>query len=349
MTLARSAGALLAAAALFLAACGDDSDSTATAGSGSGSSTTAAAKAPDKLIIGYQAIPNGDLVVKHEGWLEQALPDTKIEWKQFDSGGSVNEAIAADSIDIGLAGSSPVSRGLSQPLEYQVPWIHDVIGKAEALAARKGITSIAQLKGKKIATPLASTSHYSLLAALKDAGLEQKDVKIIDAEPPDIAAAWERGDIDAAYVWNPVLAQLKKDGATVLVDSEQLAKQGKTTYDLAVVANSFAEEHPDTVKTWVAQQDKAVKLIKSSPDEAAAAVAAELNLEPAEAKAQMGDLIFLDASEQAAPDALGGGLGKALFDAATFNKELGQIPRTQDEAAYADAVKPQFAQQVAQG
>lgn len=347
MTIARSAGALLAAAALFLAACGDDSDSTATAGDEP--AAAAGAKAPEKLIIGYQAIPNGDLVVKHEGWLEKALPDTKIEWKQFDSGGSVNEAIAADSIDIGLAGSSPVSRGLSQPLDYQVPWIHDVIGKAEALAARKGITSIAQLKGKKIATPLASTSHYSLLAALQEAGLEQKDVKIIDAEPPDIAAAWERGDIDAAYVWNPVLAQLKKDGATVLADSEQLAKKGKTTYDLAVVASSFAEEHPDTVKTWVAQQDKAVKLIKSDPDAAAADVAAELNLKPEEAKAQMQDLIFLDASEQAAPDALGGGLGKALFDAATFNKELGQIPRTQDEGSYADAVKPQFAQQVAQG
>lgn len=343
MSISRGAGALLAAAALFLAACGDDDETTATA-AGDG-----AKAAPETIVIGYQAIPNGDLVVKHEKYLEQAFPDTKVEWKQFDSGGSVNEAIAADSIDIGLAGSSPVSRGLSQPLEYQVPWIHDVIGKAEALAARKGITSIAQLKGKKIATPLASTAHYSLLAALQEAGLEQKDVKIVDAEPPDIAAAWERGDIDAAYVWNPVLAQLKKDGATILADSEELAKKGKTTYDLAVVANSFAEEHPDAVKTWVAQQDKAVKLIKSDSDAAAAAVAAELNLEPEEAEAQMGDLIFLDAAEQAAADALGGGLGKALFDAATFNKELGQIPRTQDEAGYAGAVKPEYAAAVAKG
>lgn len=343
MKLRHGAGALLAAAALFLAACGDDSDATATA-AGEGEKA-----APETIVIGYQAIPNGDLVVKHEKYLEQAFPDTKIEWKQFDSGGSVNEAIAADSIDIGLAGSSPVSRGLSQPLEYVVPWIHDVIGKAEALAARKGITSVAQLKGKKIATPLASTSHYSLLAALQEAGLEQKDVKIVDAEPPDIAAAWERGDIDAAYVWNPVLAQLVEDGATILADSEQLAAKGKTTYDLAVVASSFAEEHPDAVETWVAQQDKAVKLIKSSPDKAAAAIAAELNLEPEEALAQMKDLIYLDASEQVAADALGGGLGKALFATATFNEELGQIPRTQDEAAYAGAVKPQYAAAVAKG
>lgn len=334
--------AVLAVAALA-AGCGDDDDGASTGSSGSSSSKT-----PETIVVGYQAIPNGDLVVKHEKYLETAFPDSKIEWKQFDSGGSVNEAIAADDIDFGLAGSSPVARGLSQPLEYQVPWIHDVIGKAEALVAKDGITDVAQLKGKKIATPLASTAHYSLLAVLEKAGLQQKDVKIIDAEPPDIAAAWERGDIDAAYVWNPVLAGLKKDGGTELANSEELSKEGKPTYDLAVVANSFADEYPDAVTTWVEQQDKAVKLIKDDPDAAAAAIAAELNLEPEEAAAQMKDLIYLDASEQAAAEGLPA-LGKALAATATFNKELGQIPKTQDDATYTDAVKVDFAKQVAGG
>ncbi len=92
---------------------------------------------PDTITIGYQLIPNGDLIVKHEGWLEEAFgPDVTIEWKLFDSGGAVNEAIIADGIDIGLAGSSPVSRGISNGIEYQVPWIFDVIGDAEALVVR---------------------------------------------------------------------------------------------------------------------------------------------------------------------------------------------------------------------
>ncbi|MET0687407.1 MAG: ABC transporter substrate-binding protein [Solirubrobacteraceae bacterium] len=346
MTLPSRAKALLSLALVALAAgtaaCGGDDDSGETAAASAGG-----ASAPDKIVIGYQAIPNGDLVVKHEGWLEAALPDTEIEWKIFDSGGVLNEAIAAGSVDIGLAGSSPVARGLSTPLEYQVPWIHDVIGKAEALVARDGITDLEGLRGKKIATPLASTSHYSLLAALEDAGIAQGDVEIVDAEPPDIAAAWERGDIDAAYVWNPVLAELVADGGTTLVDSEQLANEGKTTYDLGVVTNEFADQYPDAVKTWVEQQDRAVKLYRDDPDAAAAAVAAELNLEPAAALAQMKDLIFLDASEQVAPDALGGGLGSALAATAKFNQELAQIPSTQDDQFYSEAVNPSFAESVA--
>lgn len=334
-------GLLLAIPVLALAACGSDDD-------GGGSATAAASKpaaaqAPDKITIAYQAIPNGDLVVKHEGWLEKALPDTKIEWKLFDSGGAVNEAVAARSVDIGLAGSSPVSRGLSQPLPYEVPWIHDVIGKAEALVVKKDITSIEQLKGKKVATPLVSTSHYSLLAALKDHGLSTKDVKVIDAEPDDIAAAWSRGDIDGAYVWNPNLARLIKDGGHTLVSSADLAKEGKTTYDLAVVTKDFASKYPDAVKTWVAQQDRAVKLYRSDPNAAATAVGAELNVSADEVLPQMKDLIFLTAAEQAGADYLGGGLAENLFAAAQFNQDLAQIPKVQPEASYAGAVDASFA------
>ena len=334
------AALLLVAAALGLAACGSSDDDSTAKGSSS------APAAPKEITIAYQAIPNGDLVVKHERWLEQALPGTKVEWKLFDSGGAVNEAVAAGSVDIGLAGSSPVSRGLSQPLPYEVPWIHDVIGKAEALVVKEDITSIAQLKGKKVATPLASTSHYSLLAALADAGLSAKDVKVVDAEADDIYAAWTRGDIDGAYVWNPNLAKIAKDGGHVLVSSEDLAKEGKTTYDLAVVTKDFAGKYPNVVKTWVAQQDRAVKLYRSDPDAAATAVGAELNLSKDEVLPQMKDLIFLDAREQAGAEYLGGGLAKNLFAAAEFNKSLGQIPKVADEASYGSSVNATFARGV---
>ena len=335
-------GALLAATVLAVAACGGDD---------SGGSSSAAAKsgAPEKLTIAYQTIPNGDLVVKHQKWLERALPDTKIEWKLFDSGGTVNEAVAAGSVDIGLAGSSPVSRGLSDKLPYEVPWIHDVIGSAEALAVRDDIKSIEDLKGKTVATPLASTSHYSLLAALDQAGLSADDVKIIDAEPDDISAAWARGDIDGAYVWNPNLAKILDDGGHVLVDSAQLAEAGVQTYDLGVVTDELAQRYPDVVKTWVAQEDRAVKLYEDDPQEFAKAVGAELNLDPAEVLDQAKGLIFVPAADQVKSDYLGGTLAKTLFGTAEFNQGLGQIDAVQPEGTYGNAVTNEFVRQVAVG
>lgn len=323
---------LLAGSLLGLAACGPD-DSAAAAGDGK----------PTKIRIGYQLIPNGDLVVKHEKLLEKAFgDDVSIEWKQFASGGDVNQAVLAGSIDIGLAGSSPVARGLSSGVPYQVPFIFDVIGTAEALVAKPGIGSIADLKGKTVATPLASTSHYSLLAALKDAGVDAGDVKIIDAEPDAILAAWKAGKIDAAYVWNPVLAELEKDGK-VLVDSAQLAAKGTTTYDLAVVADKFAKAYPDAVQTWTQQEDAAVKQLTSGDPAAIDAIAAELNISADDVKKQTAGLIYVDAATQAGSDYLGGGLPKNLYATADFNKTVGQIPAVQGEQAYHDAVVPRFA------
>ena len=86
---------LVAAAgvALALAACGSTSSSgSAPAPAAAGSGGSAAAAAPAELRIAYQLVPNGDLVVKHEKWLETALPTTKITWTKFDSGGDVNTA-----------------------------------------------------------------------------------------------------------------------------------------------------------------------------------------------------------------------------------------------------------------
>lgn len=330
------AAAVAVLCALVLAACGSDDDSgdADTAGASGGDT---AQTLPDKITIAYQFIPNGDLIVKNQGWLEEALPGVEIEWKQFDSGGSVNEAFAAGSIDIGLAGSSPVSRGLSQGIDYRVPWIHDVIGKAEALVVKEGISSIADLKGKKVATPLASTAHYSLLAALRDAGVDPADVNIIDAEPADIQAAWTRGDIDAAYVWNPTTAALVADGGTILVDSEELAAKGYTTYDLAVVSGEFADRYPAALEAWVAQQDRAVRLYRDDEETAVAAIAAELNLSPEDTLAQTKDLVFLTASEQAEAANLPA-VAQALLATATFNRDLGQITELAEESAYSEAV-----------
>ena len=113
--------------------------------------------------------------MKNNKWLEEALPTTTSSGSKFDSGADVNTAFIAKELDFGALGSSPVARGLSAPLNipYKVAFVLDVAGDNEALVARNGtgINTIADLKGKRIGTPFASTAHYSLLAALSQNGL----------------------------------------------------------------------------------------------------------------------------------------------------------------------------------
>jgi taurine transport system substrate-binding protein len=338
--------ATLLACALVAAGCG-------AAETGGGGEEAKGGK-PAKLRIGFQVIPNGAPIVKNKRWLEDAL-GIPVEWSQFDSGANVNRAIAAGSVDIGLAGSSPVSNGISSGLPYRVAWIYDVIGDAEQLVVKKdrGVNDVAGLKGKKVAAPFGSTTHYSLLTTLEKSGLGVKDVDVLDLEPDDIVAAWQRDDIDAAWVWNPGLAKLKKDGK-VLVSSAQLAKEGTLTGDLGIVASSFAEKYPDVVAEWIKQEDRAVKYYRENPNEAAKAVAAEFNISQQEAVSQMKDLIWLDASEQLTPEYLGtpgkpGQLAQQLTKTAKFLKAQKLIDREPSQDEFNEAVDPQFASKATGG
>src|SRR6187200_2242411 len=242
------------------------------------------------IRIGYQSFPSGDLIVKNNKWLEEALPDYNIKWTKFDSGADVNTAFIAKELDFGALGSSPVARGLSAPLNipYKVAFVLDVAGDNEALVARNGanVNSIPELRGKRIAAPFASTAHYSLLAALAQNGLFPSDVQLVDLQPQAILAAWDRGDIDAAYSWLPTLDQLRKTGKD-LVTSRQLAKDGKPTLDLGAVSDEFAAAHPDVVDTWRQQEARALSTLKDDPAAAANAIAAEIGLSPDEVSSQL--------------------------------------------------------------
>jgi taurine transport system substrate-binding protein len=306
---------------------------TATAACGNGAASGGANPEKKTIRIAYQAFPSGDLVVKNQGLLEKALPDYKITWTKFDSGASINTAFVAKSVDIAAIGSSPVARGLSAPLNipYQVAFVLDVAGDNEALVARNGsgITGVAGLRGKKVGTPFASTSHYSLLAALDRAGIKESEVNIVDLEPQDIQAAWTRGDLDAAYTWLPSLDEIKKTGK-VLVTSRELAAAGKPTLDLGVVSTAFAGAHPDAVDAWRKAEAQALDQIASDPAGAAKSVGAELNLSPADAQNQLKLGVFLKPADLSSDQWLGtpaqvGKLAGNLVSAAEFLKAQQKI------------------------
>lgn len=340
-----AAVALVIAAAALVAGCGSSStDSPSSASSG------ASGGASKGLRIAYQLIPNGDLIVKDQGWLEKALPDTTITWVKFDSSADVNEAIAAGKVDIGLVDSVSAAAGLSQPMDiaYSVPWIYDLIGAAEALAVKNdsGIADFDGLVGKRVGTPVGSAAHYGLLAALELNGIDVTEITLVDLSPSDILTAWQAGDIDAAYVGDPTLAELKKDG-TVLSTGADLAAEGRATAHLAVVTTAFSKEDPKAVQTWLDQQNKAVQLYVSDPQAAADAVGRQLDISGADALAQMKGFILLDAVQQAKTSYLGvpdtpGLLAEELQYSAEFLKTQGAVKGVPPPKSFQAALANQY-------
>jgi taurine transport system substrate-binding protein len=198
------------------------------------------------LTVGYQTGIDPSKVAQADGAYEKAIGE-KIDWRRFNSGPEVVTAIASGDVQIGNLGSSPLAAASSRKLPIVAFIVSAQIKSAEALVVRNGsgIDNPQDLVGKTIATPFVSTSHYSLLGALKHWGLEGK-VKVVNLQPVEIAAAWKRGDIDGAFVWSPALGEIRKTGKT-LTDAAQVGQWGAPTFEVWVARKDYAEKHPEVV------------------------------------------------------------------------------------------------------
>jgi taurine transport system substrate-binding protein len=165
---------------------------------------------------------------------------------------------------------------------------------------------------------------------------------LVDLQPQAILAAWDRGDIDAAYTWLPTLDDLRKSGRD-LITSRQLAKDGKPTLDLGVVSDQFATEHADIVDVWRQQEARALSLIKDDPAAAAKAVAAEIGLSPGQTEGQIKQGVFLTPEEVGSPEWLGsdgtpGNIAVNLQSASQFLADQKQIPSAASLQTFQDAI-----------
>ena len=269
--------------------------------------------------------------VMESGELEKAT-GYKINWRMFGGGGDVIKAMASGDVQIGEAGSSPIVAAASQGQDIKLFWILDDIADAEALIVRNGsgINSVKDLKGKKVATPFVSTAHYQLMAVMKTEGVDAKGVNVMNMRPPEIAAAWERGDIDAAFIWDPVLTKIKGNGK-VIESSKTIGARGFPTFDGLIVNAKWAAQHEAFMVTLVKVLAKAdaeyrankAKWTADSPQ--VKAVAKWTKADAKDVPPSMGLYTFPTMEEQLGPKWLGGAAVKAMVSTANFLKEQGRI------------------------
>jgi taurine transport system substrate-binding protein len=294
-------------------------------------SGSALAQAKKEVTFAHQDMLVPLRTVMESGELEKAT-GYKINWRMFGGGGDVIKAMASGDVQLGEAGSSPIVAAASQGQDIKLFWILDDIADAEALIVRdgSGIKSVKDLKGKKVATPFVSTAHYQLMAIMKVNGVDAKSVNVMNLRPPEIAAAWERGDIDAAFIWDPVLTKIKGNGK-MIESSKTIGAKGFPTFDGLVVNAKWAAENEafmvELVKVLAKADDTYRKnKAKWTADSAEAkAVAKWTKADPKDVPATMALYTFPTMAEQAGPTWLGGGSAKAMTATAEFLKEQGRI------------------------
>lgn len=304
----------------------------------------------EKVIIGdfgnptpMQLLASTDAIQKATGW--------DVEWRKFAAGTDVIAAMASGDVVLSELGSSPLAIGTSQGVDMQLIAFSDVIGKAESLIAHNGsgISTLADLKGKRIAVPVGSTAHYSLMGALKHEGIAEGDVTIISMPPDQIAASWDQGVIDAAWIWQPVQSEILKTG-TRIIGADQTAAWGYPTFDGWVVNTKFGEANHDKIVAFLKEVDRVNGMYLKDPaawtaDSAEVKqIAAATGADPAQVPGILEGFTLLPMSTQITPTWLGGAAA-TIQSTAEFLQAAGRIDSVASD--YSGFVNASYAEDAA--
>ena len=140
------------------------------------------------------------------------------------------------------------------------------------LVVKPEITKVADLKGKKIATPqLGNTQDVALRTWLKSKGLNTDtqgggDVSIVPHENARTLEAFKQNLIAGAWVPEPWYTRLVNEGGgKVLVDEATLWPEGKYVTTHIIVRTDFLEDNPTSVQAGAPGQPRGDRLHQDQP------------------------------------------------------------------------------------
>jgi sulfonate transport system substrate-binding protein len=273
---------VLALTGLAAAACSSSASSSSSSAPAASSTSASASSSVNvssvTLTVGDQKGTGAEALLKAAGLLN-TFP-FKITWADFTSGPPILEAASSGSIDIGGVGDAPPVFAASGGEGIVVVGARTVpSGDQDAVVVPKGssITSISQLKGKKVAYGSGSSANYQLLTVLNAAGLTSKDVNLVNLQPAEALAAFTSGSVDAWDIWPPYVQQVvAQDGAKVLAEGSQYG----SPYSFEVASKSAVANPAKAaaIQIYLTTLDKAYVWAQKNPDVWGAAWAAAANL-----------------------------------------------------------------------
>jgi len=238
----------------------------ATAGCGSSGA------APARITLGFTAWP---------GWLPWQVAKEKglfasngvnVELKYYDNYTDSLLALETGALDANSQTLNDTVISISTGAKQTAVLVNDNSTGNDKIVARAGITSVADLKGRRIAVEQGTVNHYLLLLALDQVGLSQRDVVLEPQSTEEGAAAvFAAGRVDAVSASAPFTTRaLQRAGSHAIATSAEFP--GAIPNHL-VVRPALIREHPEAVQALVNTWFDTLKWIKNNKDAATAIMA----------------------------------------------------------------------------
>jgi sulfonate transport system substrate-binding protein len=213
---------------------------------------------PDEIVIDWATYNPVSLVLKDQHLLENAFaPDKiRIRWVQSAGSNKALEFLNAGSLDFGSTAGAAALIGKVNGNPIRTIYVYSrPEWTALVTMPDSPIKTVADLKGQRVAVTRGTDPHIFLVRALAEAGLSEKDVKLVLLQHPDGRTALERGDVVAWAGLDPMMAAAEIESHARLF----YRKPEANTWGVLNVREEFATAHPDLVRKVLTQYEVARK------------------------------------------------------------------------------------------
>ena len=212
-----------------------------------------------------------------KGWYEERL-GVPVEWFTYNAGPSATEAIFGGALDVTYIGPSPVLNAYAKSKGTEIRILAGAANGGSSILVRPAanIKTIADFRGKKIATPqLGNTQDVQLRALLTANGFSISqtggDATIMPTQNADLLSLFQQGQLDAAWAPEPFASVLELEGGATNFKEDR-----ETNVTMLVSSAAFLKDRPELAKKVAAAHRELTEWIKSNPAEARKLLVAEI-------------------------------------------------------------------------
>lgn len=206
-------------------------------------------------------------IATEKGFLEDAFKDDNVKFNSeifANQGPAIIEAMGSGDVDLSIVGTFPVVNAINNGNEIKVlasgNYTED--GFHLDVAPDSDLTSVDQLKGKKIGVPTGTLEHMIVLQLLQKYGISDQ-AELVNLSQADSVTALFSGDIDAALFNSGSLAQAENDGAKSIATN----KETGLIVNPVIGRKKFVEENPELTSKFLKALDETAKWIDENEDE----------------------------------------------------------------------------------
>jgi sulfonate transport system substrate-binding protein len=228
---------------------------------------------PEKVTIAYSATTDPVLAIVAQMRGHYRAEGLEATARLHPYGKLALQDLLEGKADFATVAETPVMFAIMKGEKIAVVASIQTTNQVNAIVARRdrGIGTLGDLRGRKIAVTLGTTMDYFLDAVLAIQGISRKDVILVDLKAEEMPEALARGDVNAASAADPysVIAEKKLGDRGIAFRSRDIY----TSIYNVVATQALIRQNPARIVKLLRALTRAEEFVRQHPAEAQKIVA----------------------------------------------------------------------------